>query len=256
MTETQVLTGPPEAVRQKLEARRRDLSAQLKLPNLEGLRAFVCLLEECIHALNCAIAPPESLALFLQSSVLQCGFPALVWFRRGDAARAAEWITRAWEAHAAAFTAFAAEGSLRSPVGHPVAPDPAELEFLSVYNLAISELLGDRLKDAEARLMLRGLMAHLGLGLSELGRIFGVTADAIRSWEFGYTHIPNEEMGELRAADHALRRLLELFRPERLPQVIRRKADLFEKERALEWILRGQIAEVADRYDATLGYQG
>jgi len=50
--------------------------------------------------------------------------------------------------------------------------------------------------------------------------------------------------------------MLEIFRPERLFQVVRRKADLFDGESALEWILRGRVAEVADRYELALSYQG
>jgi len=53
----------------------------------------------------------------------------------------------------------------------------------------------------------------------------------------------------------ALTRLLALFRPERLPEVIQRPADLFDGERALDWIRRGRAAEVADRYEMALSYQ-
>ena len=56
-------------------------------------------------------------------------------------------------------------------------------------------------------------------------------------------------------ASSAVMRLAAIFRPERLPQVIRRKAALFGGESALDWILRGQIHEVADRYETTLAYQ-
>jgi hypothetical protein len=40
-----------------------------------------------------------------------------------------------------------------------------------------------------------------------------------------------------------------------LPTGIRRPAELFDGETALAWILRGRIAEVADRYETALLYQ-
>jgi hypothetical protein len=99
-------------------------------------------------------------------------------------------------------------------------------------------------------------MAYLGLSLDHLARMLSVAGDTVRLWERGYGEVPASRFGELLLADKALDRLLTLFRPERLPQVIRRKADLFEGEEALDWILRGRIADVADRYDSALSYQG
>ena len=40
-----------------------------------------------------------------------------------------------------------------------------------------------------------------------------------------------------------------MFRPRRLPEVIRRPAALFDAEPVLEWIERGRIIEVVQRYD-------
>ena len=57
------------------------------------------------------------------------------------------------------------------------------------------------------------------------------------------------------AAGAALGRLEAMFRPERLSQVVRRKAGLFEGESALDWILRGRIAAAAGRYETALAYQ-
>jgi hypothetical protein len=54
----------------------------------------------------------------------------------------------------------------------------------------------------------------------------------------------------------ALDRLLALFQPARLPLAIRRPAELFDGERALDWILRGRIGEAAGRYEIALSYQG
>jgi len=47
-----------------------------------------------------------------------------------------------------------------------------------------------------------------------------------------------------------------MFRPERLAQVVRRKAGLFDGESALDWILRGRIVTAVDHYEIALVYQG
>jgi transcriptional regulator with XRE-family HTH domain len=213
----------------RLEARRPEILRQLQEPNLEGLRAFVCLLDDCFLELG---GDP-----FLRSSALQRCFPALAWFRQGKLQAVADWISHEWAVEA-------------------VEPGPQGLEFLAAYNVAVSELLATRLQDAQARLILRRLMAYLGLSLDHLARMLSVAGDTVRLWERGHGELPASRLGELLLADKALDRLLTLFRPERLPQIIRRKADLFEGEEALDWILRGRIADVADRYDAALSYQG
>lgn len=232
----------------QLEASRPEILRNLREPNLEGLRAFVCLIDDCVLELSREAAGDETLVAFLRSAVLQGSFPALVWYRSGNLEATADWIRREWQALA---------GGLDTPSpAPPIEPDPRELEFLAAYNVAVSELLATRLQDAHARLILRRLGAYLGLSMDHLARMFEVAGDTVRLWERGHGEVPAGQRTELLLADKALDRLLELFRPERLPQVIRRKADLFDKEQALDWILRGRIADVADRYDTALSYQG
>jgi transcriptional regulator with XRE-family HTH domain len=60
----------------------------------------------------------------------------------------------------------------------------------------------------------------------------------------------------LHVANAALSRLEEMFVPVRLPEIIRRPAQGFGGERALDWILRGEIDKVVEHYDLTLAYQG
>ena len=60
---------------------------------------------------------------------------------------------------------------------------------------------------------------------------------------------------KLQAASAALSRLPAIFPPERLPQVIRREAELFDGKPAVDWIVRGRIADVAERYESALAYQ-
>ena len=98
-------------------------------------------------------------------------------------------------------------------------------------------------------------MVHLGLSQDEMGRIFRVSGETVRRWERGQNEVPAARRSELVAADASLVRLLGLLRADRLPQVIRRSADLFDGESALDWILRRHITQVADRYEASLAYQ-
>jgi transcriptional regulator with XRE-family HTH domain len=110
-------------------------------------------------------------------------------------------------------------------------------------------------KATGGRLALGRLMGHLGLSQDELGRMLGVTGESVRRWKTGAIAIPLSRLAEITAAESALNRLLQVFRTERLPLAIRRKAELFGGRRALDWILDGRIAEVADRYELSLAYQ-
>lgn len=98
-------------------------------------------------------------------------------------------------------------------------------------------------------------MSHLDLSFDQLGRMLGVTGETVRRWSQGSHPVPSGRLGQLAAAQAALERLLSIFRPEALPGMIRRKAELFDGETALDWILDGRIDEVADRYESTLSHQ-
>ena len=111
-------------------------------------------------------------------------------------------------------------------------------------------------EDSLGRGAIERLMGSLSLSQDQMGRMLGVSGETIRRWKAGATGIPLSRVAELTAAEAALNRLLRIFRPERLPLAIRRKADLFGGKAALDWILDGRIAEVADRYELSLVYQG
>ena len=98
-------------------------------------------------------------------------------------------------------------------------------------------------------------MIHLDLGQDELGRLLGVSGETVRRWERGKNRIPRDSEAAILTVESAVRRLLEIFRPERLPLVVRREADLFEGETALEWILRGRIDDVILHYERMFVYQ-
>ena len=239
------------SVRQGLAERSREILLDLKEPNLQGMRSFVCLLDDWVVELNHAASLAETAALLVRSVVLQSGFPALEWCRRDNPVHAADWILRIWETCAGAEPIE----SPSPPLGLPEDPSERDLEFLAVYNLAVSELLATRLPDAQARLMLRRLMSHLGLSFDHVGRMLDVSGQTVMLWERGQAEVPEEYLSELRLADTALERMLELLRPDRLSHVIRRRSDLFDHEQALDWILRRRIPEVAERYQAILSYQ-
>jgi transcriptional regulator with XRE-family HTH domain len=132
-------------------------------------------------------------------------------------------------------------------------PDHAEWRVL--FHQAVEQIIVPELGGDQARVALRSLLGRLELSQDDLGRMVGVSGETIRRWERGAIGIPAERRAEILAAEAGLRRLQELFLPERLPTVIRRPAELFNGETALAWILRGRIADVADRYEAALLYQ-
>ncbi len=109
-------------------------------------------------------------------------------------------------------------------------------------------------KHRQARAILERLRVSLGLSQEDLGTMFEVDGATARAWEQGEAEVPETAFAKLISANTALEHMLWIFRSDRLPQVIRRRADAFHGERALEWILDGRIAEVADRYDAGLSY--
>jgi transcriptional regulator with XRE-family HTH domain len=103
---------------------------------------------------------------------------------------------------------------------------------------------------------LQRLSAHLSISNRDIARLPQASAEAIADWESGETVMPPEIEVAIMAADTALDRMLAIFRPERLPDVIRQKVELFQGRSALDLILEGRIGEVADLYDAAFAYQG
>lgn len=85
--------------------------------------------------------------------------------------------------------------------------------------------------------------------------MLGVSGETVRRWERGLTPIPLDPAAAITGMEDALDRLEALFRPDRLEWVVRRQADLFGGERALDWILRRRLAEVVVRYERELRYQ-
>lgn len=123
-------------------------------------------------------------------------------------------------------------------------------------NQAIHQYLSESRAGEEAHRVLRELMTTLAISTDELGRMFRVSGETGRRWEHNVVAVPTRKQADITLAGDALRRLRRFFRPERLPLVIRRlPAPLIDGESALDWILRGRIREVADRYDGLLPYE-
>lgn len=128
-------------------------------------------------------------------------------------------------------------------------------ECLANYSAAVLAVVSEQVNSIDGREILRRLMANLQISFDELGRMFGVAGETVRRWQTGFTPIPNERNELITRTQQPLAILLEIFRPVKLPQVIRRPAKLFGGECALDWILRGKIKEVANRYELALRYQ-
>jgi DNA-binding transcriptional regulator YiaG len=135
--------------------------------------------------------------------------------------------------------------------------DERELEELAqVFPLVVFEEAASAGKATSGRDILRRMSACLGLSFENVGRILNVPGETVRRWERGISRIPSDALATLEIVDSALTRLTRLFLPQRLPEVLRRKAELFDGSRALDWILQGRIADVVDRYEQALRYQG
>jgi hypothetical protein len=144
------------------------------------------------------------------------------------------------------FTAF--EGQLD--------PSDVDREFLLVFSVAVSEKLRAATAESRARQSLRMVMSHLQLSAEDLAQLVGSSRHDLNEWESGRQPIPPEQQVILNRASRAVMRLMSLFRPERVPQVTRRRVQLFSGESALDWILQGRADEVVERYESVLAYQG
>lgn len=201
---------------------------------------FMTMVGRHVRHLNLAFQVPPPQAEMVEAGVLQNSFPAFLLLQRREPGRASQWVVHTWQDYA-----VEAERLPEDPDKHAVLD----------YDRAVFEYLSAADRETEGRRILGRLMSRLGIGQDEAGRMFGVSGETIRRWERGQIRIPHARMAELVSFDAALVRLESLFLSERLPQVIRRRADLFENERALDLILRGRIAQVAERYETALAYQ-
>ena len=236
---------------------------RLSESEMEATRAFVQLLDQCLRDLNRSAGMAEDRSALVRQSVLQGAFPVLVYSRRRLPRLAAEHLIRQWLQVTEAFGVLGAALSLADSVSEGQARPASigsegvdERQLLITFHTAVLEVLLASEARLRGREILRRLMAQLGLSFDQLGRMFRVSGETVRRWERGSHPIPDARLAKLAEADGALTRLTEIFRPDRLRQVLRREAELFDGESALDWILRGRISDAAARYETALSYQG
>ena len=235
---------------------------RLSEPDPAATREFVQRLDRCLSDLNRSAGLEGERSALVRQSVLQGAFPVFIYCRRRLYHLAAEHLIRQWLQVTEAFGALGAALTLAQSVSEG-APQAAaigdqvidERELLISFHTAVLEVLLASEARVRGREILRRLMAQLGLSFDQLGRMFRVSGETVRRWERGSHPIPDRRLALLAEADGALTRLTEIFRPARLRQVLRRDAELFDGESALDWILRGRISEAAARYETALCYQ-
>lgn len=225
----------------------------LDVAHLAVKRIHACLIEMTSTA---GVSGP--LGALVQDTVLPAAFPVLLHWRHGHVQRAREALFRIWIDQAlvmGALDAPVAPAPSRLEASGPFQPSDEDAELLGLYQWAVLEHLQHARNGDQGRLVLRRLATSLGLSFDELGRMFQVSGETARRWERGAAPIPAERTAALTSAAAGLDRLLAIFLPDRLAGAIRRPADLFDGDRALDWILRGKIEVVADRYDRALSFQ-
>lgn len=254
------------------------LRARLARPNMPAAREAAQLFQGCFRALATRTHLPGEVAVAVERRALLRSSDAFLALRAGERLLASSallelWITgcsvelRRQEPERQAGELIEALEGAHTPFEHsPKGSHVAEIsacrpafesdfeEWGLLYHQAIEQVV-TRAGTEPVRTALRALMTRLELSQDDTGRMFGVSGETVRRWERGATSIPAERRTAILAAEAGLRRLQELFRPHRLPTVVRRAAELFDGESALDWILRGRIADVADRYETALVYQ-
>jgi len=220
----------------------------------EGVRRFAQVVSSCVEKLNAEAGLTGLRAAFVTSAVMQAALPSMLLFREGEIRAASQAVSTLWIA--------LSTGESAEPVRLPrkilaKRRDERELEELAhLFPLVVFEEAVSARKAISGRDMLRRVSACLELSFENVGRILNVAGETVRRWERGISRIPSDALATLELVDSALNRLSKLFLPQRLPEVVRRKADLFNGARALDWILQGRVADVVDRYEQVLSYQG
>ncbi len=234
-------------------------------PNLAAARACVAWMSGAIFRLNRAVGVEAWTSVLVQDLVLSSASQAAVFWRHGWSDHARKSLLHSWIDQSLVFEPGWTQlcehrdrlvSDQLGPTGIRLEGSERDREFLLVFGLAVAEKLGADQAESHARQSLRQLISRLALSIEDMAQLLGVPADAVEQWESGRVAIPMDAQALLGRANHALSRLLATFRPERLPELIRREVDLFDGRSAYDWIRQGRIEEVADRYDAAFAYQG
>ncbi len=243
-----------------LEGARKRFSSNVRLtslgkgsPSLLRARFVVEELRGLSEGLNRASGLDEATGLLVAGSTLGAAFPAVATLINGRVGDAVASFHRQWAERALALSK--AQVVLPSFQQVKVEPRAGLDEWLLMWTCAVEEYLRERAQESSARATLRRMITGLELSFEELGRAFSVTGETVRRWERGETPVPARRIADITRADAMLDRLRSLIRPSRLPAAVRRKAELFDGESALEWFLAGRFEAVAEGYEQQLRYQ-
>lgn len=176
--------------------------------------------------------PPEGRAPF-SWRVIVSSEPAVGYLMRGEVGQARDFLIRVYRAF---------HQILLAEIPHSTYDDALDRAFHAAYGPPMAEVIQEVRRGWE-------------LSYGDLARLFGVSDETARRWAQGLSEPSPRALPVLRELHDASRRLARFFRPERIAEVLRRPAELFDGETALEWILRARIRDVADRYDMLLSYQ-
>lgn len=234
-----------------------------RFPSVDRIREFVLALSRGIIELNVRNQLRISQALVLRQATLQNAFPALVFCLRDRADLAVRYLIDERRSIAASLGVPLDRSEITTEIQSPLAletydrdPDwPSERQLLWTFQTVVFQILREEQTLREAQEHLIEIKTTLDLDAGEVGKWLGVKEATVRVWEAAEKPIPRRIASQLAETQEALRRLKSMFLPERLPQVVRRPAELFDGDSALDWILQGRLREVADRYELLLRYQ-
>jgi hypothetical protein len=104
--------------------------------------------------------------------------------------------------------------------------------------------------------LIERLKTTLALSDRESASAVGIDPTALSSWLSGAGVIPVLQPKQVADVAAALDTLDSLFVKERIPVIVRRESELFAGQSALQWIVNGQLVEVAERYERQLQFTG
>ncbi len=111
---------------------------------------------------------------------------------------------------------------------------------------ALDQWFGEH-RAEDYQLKLERIKTGLGLRISDLAKLVGVTREAIRRWGTG-APISEEHWGQIDRLFSVVGQIQRYFRPESVPGQVRRKIPAFDGLTALQLIAAGREAELLARY--------
>lgn len=250
---------PTVQIERDAERRARELVGALKAHrgedvSLGTVRVFLEGVDDSLRAWVAATPTDDATRAELRALTLRNSLPAFVSASNHNVPATATALLSAWVDAARTLRVRVPAVRIRRETQRI---EPPSLNALVAFETGIVEyILCAVTASVDAAGLIRRLMAHLQISYDELGRMVGANGETVRRWEQGRHTPPPDKQAVLTSADAALSRLLTMLKADALPAAIRRPAEAFGNQLALDWILQGRIADVADRYDRALRYQG